>query len=244
MSGRKFLVKTLCTTFLFLIVCFNVFTALKGKYAGEFIAIGVGGRALGLGGAYTALASDITAGYWNLSGLSAVMYPQVSLMHDERFAGLVNYDYGAVAVPVGLLSSLALSVIHLGIDDIPNTQRAGVDANGNHEGSYVLSIKDGLVRQVWNDQRPYGLDAIWFVPSRRYVVVGFGVWTTREPERNWTLENSLPMLHSTCIDGQGLNDFVVGGAFWLLAPNRTYIVPQSGIPKSGNPPPFLSSPYF
>ena len=27
-----------------------------GKYAGEFLAIGVGGRALGLGGAYTALA--------------------------------------------------------------------------------------------------------------------------------------------------------------------------------------------
>ena len=28
------------------------------KYAGEFLSIGVGGRALGLGGAYAALAND------------------------------------------------------------------------------------------------------------------------------------------------------------------------------------------
>ena len=114
--------------------CFShsIMAASKAKYGGEFMTIGVGGRALGLGGAYAALASDITAGYWNPAGLSSIMYPQVSLMHDERFADIVNYDYGAVAIPVGPLSTLALSVIRLGVDDIPNTQRAGVDANGNH----------------------------------------------------------------------------------------------------------------
>jgi hypothetical protein len=64
--------------------------ASTAKYAGEFMAIGIGGRALGLGSAYTALADDITAGYWNPAGLSSLMYPQIALMHDERFAGLVN----------------------------------------------------------------------------------------------------------------------------------------------------------
>lgn len=101
-----------------------------GKYAGEFIAIGVGGRALGLGSAYTALANDVTAGYWNPAGLSFMMYPQIGLMHDERFGGLVNYDYGAVALPVGAQTSLALSVIRLGIDNVPDTRNAGVDVNG------------------------------------------------------------------------------------------------------------------
>ena len=105
--------------------------ASGAKYAGEFIAIGVGGRALGLGGAYTALANDVTAGYWNPAGLSKLSYPQVSLMHDERFNGLVNYDYGAVAIPSGINTSLGLSVIRLGVDNIENTQNAGVDANGN-----------------------------------------------------------------------------------------------------------------
>lgn len=102
-----------------------------GKYAGEFISIGIGGRALGLGGAYVALANDVTAGYWNPAGLSHIMYPQVTLMHDERFAGLVNYDYGALAVPVGVDASLGFSVIRLGVDNIDDTRFAGVDANGN-----------------------------------------------------------------------------------------------------------------
>jgi hypothetical protein len=105
--------------------------ASTAKYAGEFLSIGVGGRALGLGGAYTALANDVTAGYWNPAGLSHILYPQITLMHDERFAGLINYDYGAVAMPVGVNASLAISAIRLGVDNIPNTQDAGLDANGN-----------------------------------------------------------------------------------------------------------------
>jgi hypothetical protein len=105
--------------------------ATPAKYAGEFIAIGVGGRALGLGGAYAALANDVTAGYWNPAGLSQLMYPQVTLMHDERFAGLINYDYGAVALPVGPTTSLGFSLIRMGVDNIANTQNAGLDANGN-----------------------------------------------------------------------------------------------------------------
>jgi len=102
-----------------------------GKYAGEFIAIGVGGRALGLGGAYAALATDATAGYWNPAGLSHIIYPQVALMHDEQFGSLVNYDYGSVALPVGTNTSLGVSVIRLGVDDIPDTRNAGIDINGN-----------------------------------------------------------------------------------------------------------------
>lgn len=103
-----------------------------GKYAGEFIAIGVGGRALGLGGAYAALARDVTAGYWNPAGLSHILYPQIALMHDERFGGLANYDYGAIGLPMGPTASLGFSVIRLGVDAIPDTRSgAWVDANNN-----------------------------------------------------------------------------------------------------------------
>ena len=101
------------------------------KYAGEFIALGVGGRALGLGGAYVALANDVTAGYWNPAGLARIEYPQIALMHDEQFGSLVNHDYGAVAFPVGASTSIGVSLIRLGVDDIPDTRNAGVDINGN-----------------------------------------------------------------------------------------------------------------
>jgi hypothetical protein len=99
------------------------------KYAGEFIAIGVGGRALGMGGAFVAVTNDVTAGYWNPAGLALITYPEITLMHDERFAGLVNYDYGAVAFPSGPKASIGLSVIRLGVDGIPDTRDALVDAS-------------------------------------------------------------------------------------------------------------------
>lgn len=102
-----------------------------GKYAGEFISLGVGGRALALGGAYVALANDVTAGYWNPAGLARINYPQIALMHDEQFGSLVNHDYGAVAFPMGTSSSIGVSLIRLGVDDIPDTRNAGVDINGN-----------------------------------------------------------------------------------------------------------------
>lgn len=102
-----------------------------GKYAGEFLSLGVGGRALGMGGAAVALAQDATAGYWNPAGLTALAYPEITLMHDEQFGSLVNYDYGAVALPVAPRATLALSIIRLGVDDIPDTRNAGVDIDGN-----------------------------------------------------------------------------------------------------------------
>jgi hypothetical protein len=123
--------RILFAAWLLAISCATVFAdgPKVAKYAGEFIAIGVGGRALGMGGAFVALANDVTAGYWNPAGLSKIAYTEIALMHDERFAGLVNYDYGAVAFPSGSKASIGLSVIRLGIDGIPDTREALYDAS-------------------------------------------------------------------------------------------------------------------
>ncbi len=102
-----------------------------GKYAGEFLALGVGGRSLAMGSAAVATTGDVTAGYWNPAGLAQIQYPQGILMHAEQFGSLENHDYVAIAIPYGPNTSLGLSVIRLGVDDIPNTAGAGLDANGN-----------------------------------------------------------------------------------------------------------------
>ena len=108
------------------------------------MSIGIGGRALGMGSAYAALANDVTAGYWNPAGLARIMYPQISLSHDERFGNLVNYDYAGFAFPSGEntrdpetgetqyhAASFGISIMRLGIDGIPDTRNAWADSNGN-----------------------------------------------------------------------------------------------------------------
>lgn len=94
------------------------------KYGADFLGSGVGARALGMGGAYVAHADDVTSGYWNAAGLGALDYPEGAYMHTERFGGLVAFDYGAVAWPLSSRSTLAVSFIRSGVDDIANTLRA------------------------------------------------------------------------------------------------------------------------
>ena len=99
----------------------SVHSASIAKYAGEFMSTGVGARALSMGGAYVAGGGDASYGYWNPAGLPRLNYPDLIVMHSERFAGMVNYDYAGFALPFRKTEGLAFSVIRLGVDDIPYT---------------------------------------------------------------------------------------------------------------------------
>ena len=97
------------------------------KYAGEFMSIGVGARALGMGGAFVGVVDDVTAGYWNAAGLASLDNQQAAVMHSERFAGIVSYDYAAYARPYDNDKALGFSIIRLGVDGISNTTNALLD---------------------------------------------------------------------------------------------------------------------
>ena len=126
-------------------------------YAGEFLAVGAGARPLALGSAFVALADDATAGYWNAAGLSRLDDRQLHLMHGERFAGLVNQDFVAFAMPdVAGFDGACVSLLRIGVDDIQFT---------------ILQDPTG---QIGPDNRPVPLAtassadyALYFSASRR-----------------------------------------------------------------------------
>jgi len=90
-------------------------------YAGEFLALGAGARALALGSAFVALADDATAGYWNPAGLVRLSSRQLHLMHAERYGGLVAHDVVAVADAGRHGRGLGLTLVRVGVADIPFT---------------------------------------------------------------------------------------------------------------------------
>ena len=71
-------------------------TQARGTTAAQFLELGVGGRAMGLGGAFTAVADDATALYWNPAGLTNVEKRAATFMH-ASYLQSSYYDYGAYA---------------------------------------------------------------------------------------------------------------------------------------------------
>jgi hypothetical protein len=101
------------------------------KYSNEFLAIGVGARSLGMSNSTIASVNDVTAAYWNPAGLVKVESDrQLGLMHAEYFAGIAKYDYAALAAKIDATSTIGITYIRFGVDDIPDTSEL-IDSEGN-----------------------------------------------------------------------------------------------------------------
>ncbi|MBD79242.1 MAG: hypothetical protein CL840_10005 [Crocinitomicaceae bacterium] len=125
---------------MFLLLFLQSAQAQAVKYSNEFLAIGVGARALGMSKATVATVKDATAGYWNPAGLTELRKKNsIALMHNEYFAGIAKYDYAAMATKLDDQSSLGFSYIRFGVDDIPNTINL-VDNNGNVNYNNITSF--------------------------------------------------------------------------------------------------------
>lgn len=101
------------------------------KYSNDFLNIGVSAKNIALGNTAVATVSDVTAGYWNPAGLTKINQKhEVSLMHNEYFGGVAQYNYLSGSIPLDSTSRLSLSYIRLSVDNIPDT-RFLFDNNGN-----------------------------------------------------------------------------------------------------------------
>jgi hypothetical protein len=126
-SLSKKYVQTLLLTFA---VC-SAARAAAPKYSNEFLSVGVGARALSMGGAASATAADACAAYWNPALLTTLKPARsAALMHAEYFAGVAKYDFGAFAYRLDSAAAIAATFIRFGVDDILNTTDL-IDKDGN-----------------------------------------------------------------------------------------------------------------
>jgi hypothetical protein len=118
------------------------------KYAGDAFSLGVGGRALAMGGATVAGPFDASASYWNPAGLNHVTGHNLIAMHAETFGSLLNHDFVGYACnrsDTGLMvQSYGFYFYYLGgggikITDLdPSTLRPYVVREESH-GDYLLA---------------------------------------------------------------------------------------------------------
>jgi len=202
-----------------LVLAVLMLTALPSraaKFAGAFMDDGGGARALALGGAFTAVASDPSACYWNPAGLSGIGSRQVLLMHSERFGDLIDRDFVAYVQPVdwsllgGTESGFGISVIRLGLDDIPFTDHLFDQLDHNDDGvvsdDEILGIDDFPGPSMFDlqDQIRYKSD------SELALFVSYA-----ERKGDWRMGGSLKLIRQSIGD---YNSLGIGFDFALLRP--------------------------
>jgi len=155
-------------------------------WPGEFLRMGVGARAMGMGNAYTAVEGDIYSSYFNPAGLAAMRERQLALSirylsMDRKFMHLV---YGN---RIGPDADFAISWIQAGTDEIISR-----DLNGNPTGS--LEDKRNAIYLTFsknlNRWFSFGINtklALWKLGGENAKAYGFDVGTVVRPVKKLAL---------------------------------------------------------
>lgn len=106
-----------------------------GLSGGQFLKIGVGARASGMAGAYSGIATDLSAIYWNAAGVAFIDGYAVDFSQTFWFAGM-SHSFAAGVIPLSDKFRIAASFTSFSSGDIRVTTTAQPDGTG---GIYNVS---------------------------------------------------------------------------------------------------------
>ncbi len=135
-----------------------------GTGALTFLEIGVGARAMGMGGAFVAVANDASAAFWNPAGIVWANNVQIEFSHNTWFLDSKN-DFMSGVIPLpDLNSAIGLSISTIGFGEQPVRTVDRPEGTGE-----MYDARDFAVGLTWasalTDRFSFGLTAK-FLSSR------------------------------------------------------------------------------
>ena len=139
----------LLTVFALQTAClFGQDTPLKmGTTAASFLEIGVGSAANAMGNAYTTIAEDLSAIYWNPARVSVLQHYEVMFMHQPWLAG-ISYNFMGGAVPIENIGVIGLGITMLNSGEIEETTLAYQDGTGSSYDAASVAVSLAFSRQL------------------------------------------------------------------------------------------------
>lgn len=116
--------------------------AKVGTAGAKFLDIGISARAMGMGEAYSAIANDVSAVYYNPAGLTQLFSREAMFTHIDYPAD-INYEFAAIAIPVEALAGVVgIGLYNLNSGDIPLTgyDYVGDGPDGVFQGEYFRAV--------------------------------------------------------------------------------------------------------
>jgi len=117
-----------------------------GTTAAPFLNIAVGARSVAMGGAFTAMADDATALYWNPAGIAGIKKFEVSLIHTDWLTDL-RYNIVGAVLPLQNDDALGAQIQLLTMPDqeVTTTQQSEQDGTGYFfsAGSMAMQLSYG-----------------------------------------------------------------------------------------------------
>ncbi|MFQ5632002.1 MAG: PorV/PorQ family protein [bacterium] len=113
----------------------------------QFLKIGVGGRAVGMGESFVAVANDASALYWNPAGITQVQDNELIFSH-VSWPVDVRHEFFGYVLPLGSVNRLGFSVSALHTDEFEETTEFQPLGTGNFVSFGDISVGLTFARQM------------------------------------------------------------------------------------------------
>lgn len=118
-----------------------------GTATAQFLRLGQGARPQGMGGAFTAVADDISASYWNPAGLATLKKQEATFSH-LQFIQDIKSEYAAYAYPLKKMKgTLSASINYLNLGKVERRDDTGALVGGDLSLT-GMAITAGYSQQV------------------------------------------------------------------------------------------------
>lgn len=128
-----------------------------GTSVAQFLKIGVGARAAGIGESYAAIANDVSALYWNPAGISNLNSVSVGISHSQWIAD-IYHNFAGITVPLSESDVLGVSAISLSTDEQEVTTVEQPNGTGVYYSVSDIAIGLSYARRL-TDRFSVGLTA-------------------------------------------------------------------------------------
>ena len=134
--------------FFFLLSTVGYSVDKTGTTAAKFLSTNIGSRAVGMGGAITALANDGSAMYWNPAGIGFNRLRNVYVNHSDWIADIA-FDYFSLSIPLNKNRFLGINVTSVTMGEMEVTRYGNEDTGETFSASdnafgltYALNLTD------------------------------------------------------------------------------------------------------